>query len=59
MGKQLALMELRIVVALLVTSFDIQFAPGEDGEALINNSKDFFVVSVSDLQLVFSSKPKA
>ena len=47
-------MELRIVVALLVTEFDIQFAPGESGEALLYDSKDFFTVSIADLNLVLT-----
>jgi hypothetical protein len=52
-------MELRIVVALLVTEFDIQFAPEENGEALLHDSKDFFTVSIADLKLVFTSWPAA
>lgn len=55
-GKQLALMELRSVVAELVTQFDVEFAPGEDGSALLNESADFFTVSLSDLQLVFTER---
>jgi hypothetical protein len=52
-------MQLRIVVALLVTEFDIQFAPGENGEALLHESKDFFTVSIADLKLIFTSRPTA
>ncbi|KAJ5226531.1 hypothetical protein N7468_007756 [Penicillium chermesinum] len=53
-GKQLALMELRMVVALLVSKFSVQFAPGEDGKRLLDNSKDFFTISIAELNLVFS-----
>lgn len=49
-------MELRIVVALLVTGFDIGFAPGENGESLLHDSKDFFTVSVADLMLNFTPR---
>lgn len=55
MGKQVALMELRMTTALLVTEFDIRFAPGENGQRLLNESKDFFTMSIADLDLVFTS----
>lgn len=58
-GKQLALMELRMMVALLVTQFDIQFAPGEDGKELLNMSKDFFTVSITSLRLIFTLRATA
>ncbi len=47
-------MELRTVLALLVTQFDVHFAPGEDGSNLLNKSQDFFTISLSDLNLVFT-----
>lgn len=47
-------MELRMVVALLVTKFSIKFAPGENGESLLNDSKDFFTISISGLNLLFT-----
>lgn len=55
-GKQLALMELRTVVAYLVTAFDVKFAPGEDGTRLLNDSKDFFTISTSDLEVIFTRR---
>ncbi|KIW13029.1 hypothetical protein PV08_08216 [Exophiala spinifera] len=55
-GKQLALMELRSVIALLVTGFNVYFAPGESGSRLINDSKDFFTITISDLDLVFAPR---
>ena len=55
-GKQLALIELRTVVALLVTELDVKFATGEDGSALLNESKDYFTISLSHLNLIFSPK---
>jgi hypothetical protein len=58
-GKQLALMELRLVIALLVTKFSIEFAPGEDGERLLNESKDFFTISIAGLDLVFTPRAAA
>jgi cytochrome P450 len=52
-GKQLALMELRLTIADLVSKFDVIFSPGEDGRALMEESKDWFTWGVADLNLVF------
>jgi cytochrome P450 len=56
-GKQLALLELRIVIALIVSRFDISFAPGEDGTSLLRDSKDIFVWDIGRLELVFTLRP--
>lgn len=53
-GKPLALMELRMVVASLVTRFNIVLAPGEDGHDLLERSRDQFTLNLGDLFLVFS-----
>ncbi|KAH5164547.1 hypothetical protein HBI73_046080 [Parastagonospora nodorum] len=52
-GKQLALMELRLTIAELVSKFEVLFSPGEDGRALMEESKDCFTWGVTDLNLVF------
>lgn len=57
-GKQLALMELRTVISLLISRFDISLAPGEDGSALLNDTKDTFTVRLGGLQLVFVEREK-
>jgi hypothetical protein len=44
------------VVALMVSQFEVNFAPGEDGTHLLRDSKDFFTVSLSDLSLIFTSR---
>lgn len=49
-------MELRTVIALLVSQFDVKFAPGEDGAPLIKDSKDYFTISLCDLHLVFTPR---
>lgn len=54
-GKNLALMELRSVIALLVLQFDIRFADGEDGSDLINKSIDTFTITLGKLDLVFDA----
>jgi hypothetical protein len=45
-------MELRSVIAELVMHFDIKFAHGGDGSTLLNQSKDFFIVSLAELRLI-------
>lgn len=55
-GKQLALMELRSVIALVVSQFDVRFADGEDGHRLLHESKDYFTITISDLDLVFTPR---
>jgi len=57
-GKQLALMELRIVTTRIVTQFDIAFAPGEDGSDLEEKTKDVFTLEVAPLRLVFTPRSK-
>ena len=55
-GKNLALMELRIVTALLVSRYEIMFAPGEDGTALFRDMKDAFTAAPGDLRLIFQRR---
>ena len=55
-GKNLALMELRTVIALIVNEFDVALAPGEDGTDLLENSRDFFTVALGKLKLVFTPR---
>lgn len=52
-GKQLALLELRTLTARILLEFDVQFAPGEDGTKLLNESKDHFTVTMADMELLF------
>lgn len=52
-GKQLAYIQLSIVVSQIITQFDVDFAPGEDGSTLVYGSKDLAMLHASDLNLVF------
>jgi len=52
-GKQLALMEMRLTIAQLMLKFNVSFAPGFDGRVLMKESKDWFTWGVADLNLVF------
>ncbi|KAH9208989.1 cytochrome P450 [Leptodontidium sp. 2 PMI_412] len=55
-GKNLALMELRTVTALLVSKFDVSFAPGEDGNTLLEKSEDYFTIGLKELMLQFKAR---
>jgi cytochrome P450 len=55
-GKQLALMELRYVVAQIVHRFDVSFAPGQKEEAFIEGKRDAFTLACAPLSLVFSGR---
>jgi cytochrome P450 family 628 len=52
-GKQLALMEVLLVMTQLVREFDISFAPQETGEKLVKEMKDHFNVSLEPFYLGF------
>jgi cytochrome P450 len=55
-GKQLALMELRAVTARIVSEFDVNFAPGEDGSDLLEKSRDIFTLALAPLKLIFTRR---
>ncbi|KAL5044371.1 hypothetical protein BDW71DRAFT_199058 [Aspergillus fruticulosus] len=52
-GKQLALMEMRVVIAHIALEFYLTFAPGETGEAFDRDAKDTFTFTVGPLMLDF------
>ena len=49
-------MELRSVMARIVTAFDLKFAPGEDGTGLLEKSHDTFTMALAPLNLVFTKR---
>jgi cytochrome P450 len=55
-GKPLALMELRVVLARIITAFDIDYAPGENGHDLIAKGRDHFTMETGPLNLVFKAR---
>ena len=57
-GKQLALMELRYVVAQIVYRYDIALAPGYSKESFLDGKKDAFTLALGPLNLVFSHRKK-
>ena len=57
-GKNLAYMELRAVTALLVSKYDVCFAPGEDGRSVEEDTLDQFTASPGELRVVFRVRGK-
>jgi tryprostatin B 6-hydroxylase len=55
-GKPLAMMELRSVLAKLIMTFDVDFAPGNDGTDLIEKGRDQFTMDPGPLNLVFRKR---
>ncbi|RAH55977.1 L-ornithine-N5-monooxygenase [Aspergillus piperis CBS 112811] len=55
-GKPLALLTLRNTLVRLVTMFDFEFAPGEDGTAFEGKAKDRFTMGYGDLQILFRKR---
>ena len=51
-------MEIRIAAALILTAFEIEFAPSEDGERMFTEACDFFTTTLGPLQLIFRSNKK-
>lgn len=56
-GKQLALMELRDVIAQLTTKFNVEQAPGYKTSPE-QGMEDIFTVALGNLDLVFSLREK-
>lgn len=54
-GRNLGLMEVRIATALLVSKYDVEFAPGEEGRNLMK-IKDTFTAAPGHLKLVFRDR---
>jgi cytochrome P450 family 628 len=55
-GKQLALMELRYVVAQIVHRYDVALAAGESRKRFENGMRDNFTLSLGPLNMVFSHR---
>ncbi|KAL7951919.1 cytochrome P450 [Trichoderma barbatum] len=52
-GKRLALMDIRQMISRLVWTFDIAFAPGEDGTSFERDAIDAFMMTYGELSLTF------
>lgn len=50
------MMSLRISLSTLLQSFNIQFAPGENGEAFENQTLDTFTTTLPQLKVQFQRR---
>ena len=55
-GKDLAIAELRFVTSLLISRYDVAFAPGEDGTRCWKEMRDQFTAAPGKLELVFNTR---
>ncbi|RAK94837.1 cytochrome P450 [Aspergillus ibericus CBS 121593] len=55
-GKPLALLNVRTTLARLVTTFDFEYAPGEDGIGFEGKAKDSFTMGYGDLEILFRQR---
>ena len=51
-------MEMRTVVPLLISRFDVRLAPGEDGSRLLYKSRDAFTIRLEELRVIFEERKK-
>lgn len=57
-GQKLAMAELRSVVANWMRLFEMEFADGEDGGAIMNDSRDCFTTNVGKLDVKLTPRYK-
>ena len=55
-GKQLAMMEMRLVIALTLWKYDFALAPGEDGKGIFDDTLDLMILKPGKLNLVFTKR---
>ncbi|KAB8225023.1 cytochrome P450 [Aspergillus novoparasiticus] len=56
-GKPLALMNIRVTIARLITTFDMELPPGDDGRALERSMREHFSVYMAkDIQVLFRKR---
>ncbi|KAF1808400.1 putative cytochrome P450 [Eremomyces bilateralis CBS 781.70] len=57
-GEKLAMMEMRAVMANIMRNFDVKFAPSEDCDAIENQTKDTFTLTMGKLDVVMTLRGK-
>ena len=55
-GRPLALMEMRLVIADVISRFNFEFPSGKDSSDFINHTKDHFVWTIFDLEICFRAR---
>lgn len=57
-GRQLALMEVRFLLAYIIWENEISYAPGEDGRRMREESVDLVILKAGKLDVVFKKREK-
>lgn len=52
------MMEIRVAAALIITTFETDFAPSEDGERIFTEACDYFTTTPGPLYLTLKSCTK-
>lgn len=55
-GRNLAVIELRVITALMVRQFDMKFASGYDQDEWPNSMEDYFVMKIGPLPVNIKSR---
>ena len=55
-GRNLAFMELRLVLGRVAAHFDLAFAPGFDADAWDRSAQDRFVLHIFPLPMIFTAR---
>jgi cytochrome P450 len=55
-GKNLALMEIRLLTTELLLRYDVRLAEGEDGSKLLKGTRDHFTLGLGDLMVLWEER---
>lgn len=55
-GRPLALMQMRLVIADTISRFDLEYPPGNDGSEFIEKTKDHFTWGLAELNICFRAR---
>ncbi|RAK99283.1 cytochrome P450 [Aspergillus ibericus CBS 121593] len=55
-GKEFAMMTMRVFVACVALNFDVELVPGEDGVGFDTGARDYLALDVGELGLVLSER---
>lgn len=55
-GKQVALMQLRMLISNIAMKYNVDFAPGEDGKSFVDGQKEALMLWLPPLHVVFTAK---
>lgn len=56
LGRRIALAEIRMVVALLLTKYTVRPAPGEDGTQIYEQTRDQFAAHPGPFNILFEGR---